>query len=177
MSHSPDQDTRYLEAAAEHGAALQRLARATEANAERRRDLLQDMHVALWRSFSSYDARCSVRTWVYRVAHNVAASHVDRERRARAPLVTLDEIDQLPSGENISSEVEEGQAIERLNGIIRALGPPDRQIITLYLEGLDAKSIAEVTGISAGAIATRVSRLKAQLTRLFQETSPSESHV
>ena len=177
MKPSPDQDARYLEAAAEHGAALQRLARATEANAERRRDLLQDMHVALWRSFSSYDARCSVRTWVYRVAHNVAASHVDRERRARAPLVTLDEIDHLSSSENISSEVEESQAIERLNGIIRALGPPDRQIITLYLEGLDAKSIAEVTGISAGAIATRVSRLKTQLTRLFQETSPSESHV
>ncbi len=104
-----------MKAAADHGAALQRLARATEANAERRRDLLQDMHVALWRSFSSYDARCSVRTWVYRVAHNVAASHVDREKRTRAPLVTLDEIDHLPSSENISSDVEESQAIERLN--------------------------------------------------------------
>ena len=63
------------------------------------------------------------------------------------------------------------QAVARLNEIIRALGPPDRQIITLYLEGLDAKSISEVTGLSAGAVATRVSRLKSQLARLFQETA------
>ncbi|MBX3428769.1 MAG: sigma-70 family RNA polymerase sigma factor [Hyphomonadaceae bacterium] len=169
MKPSPDQDARYLEAVAEHGGALQRLARATEANAERRRDLLQDMHVALWRSFASYDGRCSVRTWVYRVAHNVAASHVDRERRSRAPLVTLEEITDLPSAQSVSAEVEESEAVAKLNAIIRQLGPPDRQIITLYLEGLDAKSIAEITGLSAGAIATRVSRLKTQLARMFQE--------
>ena len=171
MRATADQDARYLAAAAEHGGAMQRLASATEANAERRRDLLQDMHVALWRSFASYDERCSVRTWVYRVAHNVAASHVDRERRTRAPLVTLDEIEHMPSAENISSEVEESQAVTRLNAIIRQLGQPDRQIITLYLEGLDAASIAEVTGLSAGAIATRVSRLKTQLARMFQENA------
>lgn len=164
-----DQDARYLEAAAEHGAAMQRLACASEANAERRRDLLQDMHVALWRSFASYDGRCSLRTWVYRVAHNVAASHVDRERRTRRPLVTLEEIEHLPATQNLSVEVEESEALARLNALIRQLGPPDRQIITLYLEGLDAASIAEVTGLSAGAVATRVSRLKAHLARLFQE--------
>ncbi len=171
MSPTPDQDARYLAAADEHGAAMQRLARATEANAERRRDLLQDMHVALWRSFASFDERCAVRTWVYRVAHNVAASHVDRERRQRRPFVDLEEIEHLPSAQNVSAEVEESEAVARLNAIIRKLGPPDRQIITLYLEGLDAASIAQVTGLSAGAIATRVSRLKSQLARLFQETA------
>lgn len=171
MRPSPDQDARYLEATAEHGPALQRLARATEANAERRRDLLQDMHVALWRSFASFDGRCSVRTWVYRVAHNVAASHVDRERRMRAPFVALEDIPDLTSAQSVSAEVEESEAVTRLNAIIRTLGPPDRQIITLYLEGLDAASIADVTGLSAGAIATRVSRLKTQLARLFQETA------
>lgn len=171
MRPSPDQDALYLEAAAEHGGALQRLARATEADPERRRDLLQDMHVALWRSFAAYDGRCSVRTWVHRVAHNVAASHVDKERRTRRPLVTLDEIEHLPTAQNASSELEYNQAAERLNEVIRKLGPPDRQIITLYLEGFDAASIAEVVGLSAGAIATRVSRLKTQLARMFQETA------
>lgn len=169
MNLSPDQDARYLEAAAEHGGALQRLAGATEANAERRRDLLQDMHVALWRSFASFDARCSLRTWVYRVAHNVAASHVDRERRTRAPFVDLEKIEHLPSAQNISAELEESEAAAQLTAIIRQLGSPDRQIITLYLEGLDAASIAEVTGLSAGAVATRISRLKTYLSAKFHE--------
>jgi RNA polymerase sigma factor (sigma-70 family) len=171
MRPFPDQDQRYLAAARAHGAAMQRLARATEANAERRRDLLQDMHVALWRSFASFDGRCSERTWVYRVAHNVAASHVDRERRARRRFIALEGIENLPSTENIPAEAEQSEAVERLNTMIRNLGPPDRQIITLYLEGLDAGAVAEIVGLSPGAIATRVSRLKSQLARLFQETA------
>jgi RNA polymerase sigma-70 factor, ECF subfamily len=75
------QDNLYKEAADQYGSVLERLARAYEADAEKRRDLLQDIHFQLWRSFQRFDARCSVRTWVYRVAHNVAASHVIRERR------------------------------------------------------------------------------------------------
>ncbi len=78
------QDERYLQAVAGLGQALQRLAHAYEADTDLRGDLLQDIHIALWRSFGAYDERCSVRTWVYRVAHNVGASHVIRRRRAKA---------------------------------------------------------------------------------------------
>lgn len=168
---SSDQDARYAAAAAEFGGALQRLARATEANPERRRDLLQDMHVALWRSFAGFDDRCALRTWIYRVAHNVAATHVDKERRSNRSLVTLDQIEHLPAASDVNREAEESESIARLNAIIRQLKSPDRQIITLYLEGVDATGIAEITGLSPGAIATRVSRLKAQLAKLFQETA------
>jgi RNA polymerase sigma-70 factor (ECF subfamily) len=66
------QDELYEQAAAAYGAALERLARAYEAEPESRRDLMQDIHVALWRSFELFDSRCSIRTWVYRVAHNTA---------------------------------------------------------------------------------------------------------
>ncbi len=86
-------DERYARAADVFGAALERLARAYEADSDRRLDLLQDIHFALWRSFAGYDGRCSERTWVYRVAHNVAASHVLAQRRFRSRnLTTLDEI-------------------------------------------------------------------------------------
>jgi RNA polymerase sigma-70 factor, ECF subfamily len=61
---------RYEEASAAYGAALERLARAYEADPDRRRDLLQEIHIALWRSLEGFDGRCSLRTWVYRVAHN-----------------------------------------------------------------------------------------------------------
>lgn len=166
-----DQDARYADAVAQWGAALQRIARAYEADPERRRDLLQDMHVTLWRSFASFDGRCSVRTWVYRVASNVAASHVARERRDRLELVTLDTIEQLPEGGDTGARVEEEAALARLTALIHRLKAPDRQVMTLYLEGLSAESISEVTGISSGAIATRISRLKTLLTRLFHEAA------
>lgn len=166
---SDAQDARYAAAAAEYGGALQRLARASEANPERRRDLLQEMHVALWRSFANFDGRCAMSTWVYRVAHNVAASHVDRERRVHRGTVTLDEIEHLPDAQNISADIEAGEAVQRLHALIRALKQPDRQVMTLYLEDLDAASIAEITGLSPGAVATRISRLKAHLAQAFHE--------
>jgi RNA polymerase sigma-70 factor (ECF subfamily) len=166
---SAEQDQRYRAAAEEFGAALQRLARATEANPERARDLLQDMHVALWRSFAGFDGRCALRTWVYRVAHNVAATHIDSERRNREALVSLDEAGDPPAPIDPGRDVEDGEALKRLNEMIRALEPPDRQIIALYLEGLSAASIAEITGLSGGAIATRISRVKAHFAKIFKE--------
>jgi RNA polymerase sigma factor (sigma-70 family) len=169
MSNRPDQDRRYLEAAEAHGPALARLAAVFEANPERRRDLLQDMHVALWRSFATFDDRCAVRTWVYRVAHNVAATHVDRERRVHKGAVSIEDIEHLPDASSIAADVEENEIINRLHRLIRQLKPPDRQIMTLYLEELDAAAIAEITGLSAGAVATRISRLKTQLAAKFHE--------
>ncbi|MCE9523753.1 MAG: sigma-70 family RNA polymerase sigma factor [Alphaproteobacteria bacterium] len=166
-----DQDARYAEVAAQWGAALQRIARTYEADPERRRDLLQDMHVTLWKSLRAYDGRCSMRTWVYRVASNVAATHVNRERRHRMDLVTLDTIEHVPADRDANAGIETENALARLYSLIHRLKAPDRQIITLYLEGLSAEEIAEVTALSPGAIATRVSRLKGLLARLFHETA------
>ena len=167
-----DQDTRYAEAAAQWGAALQRIARAHEADPERRRDLLQDMHVTLWKSFATFDGRCSVRTWVYRVTNNVAASHAVREQRDRKRLVALDTIDDIPEASDAAGAVEAEATLARLYALIHQLKSPDREVITLYLEGLSAEAIGEVTGLSAGAIATRISRMKALLGRLFHEVTP-----
>src|ERR1700704_3325719 len=78
------------------GSSLERLARAYEADPEKRRDLSQDIHFQLWRSFQQYDGRCSLRTWIYRIAHHVAASHVIRARRTRSALVSLEDLEMLP---------------------------------------------------------------------------------
>ena len=170
MKPAPDQDQLYFEAAEAFGPALQRLARATEANEERRRDLLQDMHVALWRSFARFDGRCSLRTWAYRVAHNTAASHVDRERRARRNTIDIDAAGELAGADSLAGQLEERDGVDRLNAWIRRLKPPDRQLLTLYLEDLGADAIADITGLTPGAVATRISRLKWQLAKDFKET-------
>ena len=171
MNTSPDQDQRYLDAAASYGPALQRLARASEANPERARDLLQDMHVALWRSLAGFDGRCSLKTWVYRVAHNTAASHVGREQRRNAGAVSLEAAGELSDASSLTREIETSDALARLNAWVRRLQPPDRQVITLYLEDISAAEIAEITGFTPGAVATRISRLKAQLAADFKEAA------
>src|SRR4051794_36312493 len=74
-------DALFERIAAEYSAPMARVARVHEADPSLQQDLLQEIHIALWRSLPSFAGRCSLRTWVYRVAHNVAASHVLRRSR------------------------------------------------------------------------------------------------
>lgn len=164
------QESLYEEAAQTYGAPLERLARAYEADADLRRDLLQEIHVALWRSFGGFDGRCSLRTWVYRVAHNVGASHVLRQRRAREQtLVGLEELENLPDVNNALQAADRSHALDRLLRLIQRLKPLDRHVILSYLEGFDAVSIGEITGLSAGNVATKIHRIKNVLARQFQQ--------
>ncbi len=162
------QDDLYRDAAAVHGPALERLARSYEADPEERRDLLQEIHLALWRSLESFRSECSMRTWVYRVAHNVAASHAISDRRRRTRQVSLDEIAEVADGRGVHGDVDRQKTLEQLYALIRQLNPLDRQVILLYLEGMDAASIGEVTGISAGNTATKVHRIKKVLADRFK---------
>jgi RNA polymerase sigma-70 factor, ECF subfamily len=167
------QDGLYHEAAETYGPALERLAGAYEADPEARRDLLQDIHIGLWRSFAGFNGRCSLRTWVYRVAHNIGASHVIRQRRAKAArLVGLEELESMPDSSATALEVHRHDDLERLLGLIQRLRPLERQVILSYLEGLDAVAIAEISGISPANVATRIHRIKRILARWFQEGGP-----
>jgi RNA polymerase sigma-70 factor (ECF subfamily) len=163
-----DRERLYAEAAEAFGAALERLARAYERDPDKRRDLLQEIHIALWRSLARFDGRCSLRTWVYRVAHNTATSKALRLRTNAPTLVALD--DSLESIEAAFSEeqaLDRRRALERLHHLIQQLRPLDRQVMVLYLEQLDAASIAEITGISAVNVATKVRRIKQVLLQRF----------
>lgn len=172
------QDALYNEAHAEYGPALRRLVRGYEAHPDRQADLLQEMHLELWRSLAAFDGRCSLRTWVYRVANNVGASHVVNSRRRSGPLVDLETLE--PAGLTMRVD-EEAHAhgrhsAARVAELIHRLKPLDRQVILLHLEGESAAAIAEVTGLSAVNVATKVHRIKKLLQQQYLEGAAT-AHV
>ena len=161
------QATLYHQAGEQFAPAIARLARAMERDAEKARDLEQDIHLEIWRSFARFDGNCALKTWVFRVAHNVAADHVGRATRKPAT-VEIDEIEPLPSEHGGEATMADAHALDRLHAIIRALPLLDAQVILLWLEGHSGSEIAEVTGLSSGAAATRISRLKDKLAAQFE---------
>jgi RNA polymerase sigma-70 factor (ECF subfamily) len=145
----------------EFAAPLTRLARAHEVDPHLQQDLLQEIHVALWRSLAAFDGRCSMRTWVYRVAHNVTAAHVRRSRRRQLHrLTTLDDIEFTGDSPDVDAQLDEGRAMQRVHALIQALKPVDRQVIILHLEGLAADEIANIVGISAANTNTKLTRIR-----------------
>jgi RNA polymerase sigma-70 factor (ECF subfamily) len=172
------QDDHYALAIASFGPALHRLVRGFEADPDRRRDLLQEIHLELWRSLEVFEEKCSLRTWVYRVAHNVHASHVIRSRRLNyGSFASLDELADAPDRDNPEVTASDQQALTWLYQTIRQLKPPDAQVMWLYLEDIDASEIAEIVGISPGAVATRIHRVKTILARMFQNGGPADDQV
>jgi len=165
-------EERYAEVARTFGAALERLAGAYERDPEARRDLLQEIHVALWRSLARYDGRCSLRTWVYRVAHNTAISRVVRPRSSAPSLVAIDDdLDSLTEAGDREDGIDRRRALDRLYELIQRLRPLDRQVMLLYPEEEDTASIAEITGLSVANVSTKVHRIKRILVRQFHEAT------
>ncbi len=165
-----NQDELYQDAIDSYGPGLNRLARGYEADADKRRDLLQNIHLQLWLSFKYFNGHCSMRTWVYRVAHNCGRSHVTRESRTNSRLVDLGQLESaIDNQESPQNTVERKDTLERLSMLIRQMKTTDRQVILLYLEGLDGASISEITGLSPANVAVRIGRIKRILTRRFTE--------
>ncbi|GMU44922.1 MAG: RNA polymerase sigma factor [Xanthomonadales bacterium] len=141
-----------------HGT-LQRLARHYAQPAEVR-DLLQEMHLQLWRGFRGFEGRSGAATWVYRVALNTALSH---RRRPRPQQQTLDG---LPEAGDAGAAHGELQVLETF---LAELDPLQRALLLLDLEGLDREQVAEVLGLSVNAVAIRMTRLRQLFEARFLE--------
>jgi RNA polymerase sigma-70 factor (ECF subfamily) len=157
----PERDFRDL--VGRHAPALGRLARHYEAEVEARRDLEQEILVALWRALPGFRGECAERTFVYRVAHNVAATHVARAMRARRDERVEAEI-AAPAEPRAPDEIAaDRDRVRRLDRRLRELDLPSRQLVLLALEGCTTAEIAEVTGLSPTNVTTKLSRARKAL--------------
>ena len=124
------------------------------------------------RAWIDSTARCSLRTWTYRVAHNLAISKVIRRRTRMPTLVGVDELELRAESGDREDQLDRARASARLLAVIHELKPLDRQVMLLYLEDLEALEIAEVTGMSAVNVATKVHRIKKVLAARFSREHP-----
>jgi RNA polymerase sigma factor (sigma-70 family) len=148
-----------------HAALIHKIAYAYCRHATDREDLVQEIAVQLWRSRERYDERYRHTTWIYRIALNVAISFHRRERRHRDGRSPIDDHDHLIAVDR----VEPGEDVRRLLRCIDELGPLDKALVLLYLEGNDHAAIAEVLGISATNVGTKIGRLKGKLRAAFED--------
>jgi len=124
-----------------------------------RQDLFQEIAMAVWTALPRFRGDASERTWLYRIAQNVAFSDAARHRRKRGREVPFDTVPAMGRGQN--------ERRRELLDAIRRLEPIERQLAWLYLEGLTAREIGDVLGITEGNAAVRLTRLRQQLSRML----------
>ena len=123
-------------------------------------DIVSEAFLKAVRAFDSFDAsKASFSTWVCTIARNCM---LDYYRRTRP----VEDIEEIPEGvfatEDSYDETDEtAQLVRKLLAVV---DEDDRELINLkYYQGLRNKEIAEVLGINASTIATRLSRAIARM--------------
>ena len=130
--------------------------------ADDRADLAQEIAAQCWRAFPGYDPRRPFATWMYRIALNVAISHVRSEAHRQRHAVPLDE--ELHDIANDGDpDHEAGERVRALHRFISQLEPLNRALLLLYLEDHSTREIADILGISATNVSTKISRIKQRI--------------
>jgi RNA polymerase sigma factor (sigma-70 family) len=161
---SETRDDRCVRLLQDHDRSLRRLAASYERDPARQEDLVQDIWFAVWRALPRFRNECSERTFVFRIAHNRAVSHVDHWQRRRTDLLDEDAAIAAP-GPDPEHRLSQQQRHERLRDAVQALPISLRQVVILTLEGLSHAEVAEILGITDNNVAVRLTRARAELAR------------
>ena len=146
-----------------YAAPMRRLAWSYEREPIAREDLFQEIVMALWTGLPRFRGESSERTWVYRVAHNTAIAFAAKRKRTREREHDAGKPPEPSHGPNQEGDAIAEQQRRLLWAAIHDLPITDRQILTLHLEGLSAQDIEAVTGVTSGAVATRLTRVRQRL--------------
>lgn len=161
---STDWDERFRRVIDANGPALRRVAQAYTRDGAETDDLFQDICFAIWRALPSFRGESSERTFAFRIAHNRGLTFRTR-RKETAPLD--DELrDRSPGPETLLTAA---LRRERLLAAVRLLPEPQRQVITMSLEGMSAQEIAEVLGVTTNTIAIRLTRARQALRGILRD--------
>jgi RNA polymerase sigma-70 factor (ECF subfamily) len=126
-------------------------------------DLVQEAYLRAFRFFDSFDGRDG-RAWVLAVVRNTCMTWLGRG--ARAPVVGFDEKVHGTTGERENAEAAliANAKVDALRHCVESLPAEYREIVVLReLEEMSYRQIADVTGLPAGTVMSRLSRGRARL--------------
>ena len=124
-------------------------------------DVVQEAYVKAYRALSAgdFDRRSSTSTWLYRIVVNGA---IDAKRSRKRRGEASDE--QVETGWDGAAYAEARMALSELDQWLEALPTDQRAALVLQtMEGLNNTEIAQVLGVSEGAVEQRLVRARATL--------------
>lgn len=161
-----DQEVAFLAALNQHLGLVYRVSRLYGSDPAERQDLQQEIQYQLWKAYPGFLGTAKFSTWLYRVALNTALTY-DRHRRRHPPAEPLSAEALAVAAPPESTAAE--HRLRLLYEAIERLGPVDKAVVLLYLEEQSYAQIAEVTGLSTGAVSVRLVRIRKQLELYLKE--------
>jgi len=126
------------------------------------KDLAQETFIKVWKQLPKFRNESSIGTWIFRIASNTCLRQIQKDKKmpkSELPLEIKDEI--------LETNIEKD--IQLLYQYISELQEVERIIISLELEDMNQKEIAEIVGLSEGNVRVKIHRIKEKLTQKFNK--------
>ena len=117
-------------------------------------DAVQEVYIIVQRQLPTYEERGSARSWLFKIARGVASHHHRGTSRARQRMTRVDAPAAPPTPD---AEMEWRAAAAAVEDFLAELSEDQQTVFVLAdVEGFTAPEIAEVTGVGASTIYSRL---------------------
>lgn len=139
----------------------------SEADAQ---DIIQDVFINAYRNLNGFDTNLKFSSWLYRIAHNEAVSHLRRISARPTVAVDDDQFDALASELNTETEIGKQMEGAMLRTAIGRLDEKYRDVIVLrYLEEKSYEEISDILRKPSGSVSSLITRAKRMLVKELEK--------
>lgn len=144
---------------------IKRICSYYNSNVDDQKDMYQEVLVNIWKSLDNFRGDAAISTWIYRVAVNTSLSFTGKAYKHMKLMVKADNqyLSSVLDDEGLDHKLTEERQLEHLQNELNLLSVIDKALISLMLEGLSMKEIAEVIGITESNVKVKIHRVKGQL--------------
>jgi len=137
-------------------------------------DVGQETFIRFYRSLDRFRGDSSLATYLTRIAINLSLTALKKRKRLRSRFMSRDEAPR-PDTEGAwdpRGEIERVDARRRVRAAIDRLGADHRAVVVLrMIEGHSTRETAEILGVPAGTVMSRLARAMERLERDMKESS------
>ena len=157
-------DSRYKQIVEENQGRIRSVCRYYAGASDDAEDLYQEILINVWRGLEKFRGDSQLSTWVYRIAVNTALSFVNKKNKYLNFNTYLDDGKAVSLvGDDGDSRMVQEKQLELMADLINQLSVVDKIIMSLVLEELSTKEIAEIVGITESNVRVKIHRIKEEL--------------
>lgn len=152
---------------AENGDRITRICRYYNPDKEDQKDMVQEILVNIWNSLDKFRGESAISTWIYRIAINTSLSFTGKAFRHMKMQINTDQqnLNMLIEDDDLEAKLKQEADLEQLQTQLNQLSVIDKALISLLLEGLSMREIADVIGLTEPNVKVKIHRIKEELKR------------
>jgi len=121
-------------------------------------DLAQEVFVKIWQKLDSFRDEAQISTWIYRITVNTCLMHLRKIKKLQEKYT-----DEMPDIANEDEDELKQEKVNLLRSCIHRLNEMGKILISLVLEDVSQKEIAEIVGLTNENVRVKIHRNKGNL--------------